>query len=141
MRGEPVHVRERLRAAVDGGEPVVVSAVAAQELVLGAHLSARAAHHLRLLGELLSAFSIEPFGWDDAIATGRLRAERERQGRRLPAYDVMIAGQALARGWTVVTANLRDFWEVQGLMIQDWSDPSGIAHFTGGWPPRSPSGG
>ncbi|WP_293474238.1 hypothetical protein [Phenylobacterium sp.] len=54
------------------------------------------------------------------------------------AYDVLIAGQALARGWTVVTAKVRDLWEVEGLKIQDWSDPGEVKTVTGGLQYRPP---
>ena len=36
-------------------------------------------------------------------------------------YDVLIAGQALARGWTVVTANVREFSKASGLKVIDWT--------------------
>ena len=123
------------------GDDVVVSTIVAQELVLGAYLSARPERQLELMGDVLMGLRIEPWTWDDAVATGRLRAERERLGRRLAGFDSLIAGQALARGWTVVTANIRDFWEVDGLPLLDWSHPDEVVSITGGasWfrpPPR-----
>ena len=35
-------------------------------------------------------------------------------------YDVLIAGQALARDLTLVTANTREFLRVQGLRVENW---------------------
>lgn len=126
------HYRSRLREASDAGDQVVVSTIVAQELMLGAHLSSRPANQLELLGETLLGMEVEPWTWDDAVVTGRLRAERERMGRRLGAFDSLIAGQALARGWIVVTADVRGFWDVNGLSIIDWSDPAGPIDVTGG---------
>jgi tRNA(fMet)-specific endonuclease VapC len=34
---------------------------------------------------------------------------------------VLIAGQALVRGLTLVTANTREFSRVEGLKIVDWT--------------------
>ena len=34
-----------------------------------------------------------------------------------------IAGQARARGWTVVTENRREFDRVDGLTVIDWTEP------------------
>ena len=132
MRGSRPHVRQRLRATVAAAEPVVVSTIVVSELMMGAHLSDHPARQAILLEETIEGLRIEPWTWDDAVATGCLRAERERLGRRLTAFDSQIAGQALARGWTVVTANLRDFWEVEGLLLQDWSHPDEVVSITGG---------
>jgi tRNA(fMet)-specific endonuclease VapC len=36
-------------------------------------------------------------------------------------YDVLIAGQARARGLILVTNNLREFQRVVGLATEDWT--------------------
>jgi tRNA(fMet)-specific endonuclease VapC len=38
-------------------------------------------------------------------------------------YDTLIAGQALARQLTLVTANVSEFSRVKGLSWQDWAKP------------------
>jgi len=38
------------------------------------------------------------------------------------AYDMLIAGQALARDLVLVTNNIREFDRVPGLKAEDWSD-------------------
>jgi len=43
------------------------------------------------------------FDDQDARATGRVRAALEQTGTPIRAYDLLIAGQALRRGLTVVT--------------------------------------
>ena len=125
MRGTRPHVRDRLGEALTAGEELVISVIAVEELVLGAHLSARPKLQLATLTRVLMDFRAEAWTLEDALVTGELRAEHERLGRRLPSYDTLIAGQALARGWTIVTGNVRDFREVKGLAIIDWSDPAG----------------
>ncbi|MDB5460426.1 MAG: PilT protein domain protein [Caulobacteraceae bacterium] len=129
MRGAKPHVRLHLEEAAASGAQLKVSAIVVQELVLGAHLSARPDHQLELLGRTLGWFEVEPWSSDDAIVTGRLRSEMERQFGRIGAYDTLIAGQALARGWSLVTADVKDFARVQGLHILDWSNPAGSVEF------------
>jgi len=46
---------------------------------------------------------------------------------------MMIAGQALQRGWTVVTGNLREFIRVPNLLLLDWSDPAGPIDRDAAW--------
>lgn len=49
-----------------------------------------------------------------------VRADLEARGERIGAYNVLIAGMALARGHTLVTHNVREFSRVRGLPIEDW---------------------
>jgi len=51
-----------------------------------------------------------------------LRLPIQPQFRR-GAYDLLIAGQALARELTLVTANVSEFSRVKGLAWQDWAKP------------------
>ena len=58
---------------------------------------------------------------DDAREAGRLRAELAAVGLPIGGYDLLIAGQACARGLIVVTANTREFERVAGLRVEDWA--------------------
>ncbi len=53
------------------------------------------------------------------ISAARLRAELEGGGQSIEALDTLIAGQALAHDWTLVTKDLKDFLRVEGLTIID----------------------
>lgn len=125
LRRARPQVRRHMQEAVASGASIKVSTVVAHELVLGAHRSARAQHQLELVGGLLAQMDLEAWSWEDALATGRLRSELEVYGRGVGAYDTMIAGQALARDWTIVTADVSDFARFRGLRILDWSNPAG----------------
>lgn len=61
------------------------------------------------------------FNSDDARRTGEVRAWLEGKGTSIGAYDLMIAGQALKRGLTVVTHNMGEFARVPGLKVEDWT--------------------
>jgi tRNA(fMet)-specific endonuclease VapC len=41
-------------------------------------------------------------------------------GEPIGAYDLLIAGTALARGQVLATHNVREFGRVAGLQIEDW---------------------
>ena len=49
-----------------------------------------------------------------------MRATLEAAGKPIGAYDVLIAGQALHREVTLVTANAKEFGRVKGLVWEDW---------------------
>ena len=121
LRDRPPEVRHRLRVALEAGEEVAISSVVLFELRHGAARSANSArNHVRVDAFLAGRIDVVPFTQGDADEAGALRAELEREGRPIGAYDVLIAGQARGRGATLVTHNTREFERVAGLALEDW---------------------
>lgn len=110
-------VAQRLRRQSPGD--VAVSAVVLHELYWGAYRSARVEHNLAQVDAL--AFPVLDLNLTDAREAGRLRAELAAVGLPIGGYDLLIAGQARARGLIVVTANTREFERVTGLSVEDWA--------------------
>jgi tRNA(fMet)-specific endonuclease VapC len=90
------------------------------ELLYGAakHGSERLARQVRDV--LSDATFILPFDEEAAEVYGLLRANLEREGRRLDEPDLRIASIALSRELTVVTGNVRHFARVPGLTVENW---------------------
>jgi predicted nucleic acid-binding protein/virulence-associated protein VagC len=65
-------------------------------------------------------FGVLEFDRDDAREAGEVRAFLARRGTPIGPYDVLIAGQAKARGMVLVTHNTGEFSRVPGLRIEDW---------------------
>ncbi len=64
-----------------------------------------------------------PFGEDAAFHAGVVRAQLERlrpNAQPIGPYDVLLAGQALSLGATLVTANVAEFSRVPGLVVENW---------------------
>ncbi len=94
------------------------------ELWYGIAKSARIETNTQRFQALLSSAVIAiPFNHEDSRAAGSVRATLEADGRPIGAYDYLIAGQALARQLTLVTANVSEFSRVKGLSWQDWAKP------------------
>ena len=53
-----------------------------------------------------------------AEAAARIRTDLERQGTPIGPYDLLIAGQALSNGLTLVTQNVGEFQRVSGLKLE-----------------------
>ena|SRR5277367_463991 len=120
-KGTPAAVRTRFAKAVREGGKVWVSAIVLHELWYGVAKSARPRENAEDLATFLaSPVQVLTFGADDAREAGEVRAALERIGKPIGAYDLLIAGQALSRGLTLVTANVREFGRVKGLRWEDW---------------------
>jgi tRNA(fMet)-specific endonuclease VapC len=117
-------VRDRFDAALAAGHTLTTCSLAAQELLYGASISARPDVQLLTARTLFGLVRVSEFSLDDAEAAAALRAVLKAAGRPIGSIDVLIAGQALGRGWAVVTGNLREFSRVPGLEIIDWTPPT-----------------
>jgi tRNA(fMet)-specific endonuclease VapC len=124
MNGAPAAVRSRFEKAIRGDSRVYISSVVAFELWYGIAKSARAETNTQRLKMLLASPVIAlPFENEDSRVAGSIRATLEAGGRPIGAYDYLIAGQAMARQLTLVTANVSEFSRVKGLSWQDWAKP------------------
>ena len=114
-----------LRARIRRHRPVDIglSAIVAYELYYGACKSRRMDCNIELLDRL--AFEVVAFDASDARAAGAIRSELEAEGRPIGPYDLLIAGQARARGLTLVTADSDEFQRVKDLDCEDWSSVGG----------------
>ncbi len=99
----------------------VASSIVAHELYFGAHKGVRVDYNLEVIEFILRDFSVIEFNQEDARVAGEIRAQLQKQGQMIGPYDLLIAGQAKARGLTLVTSNLREFARVEGLKVEDWA--------------------
>ena len=99
---------------------VAISVVTVIELAHGAiraDTSQRKWKREKFLEELLMAMPVYPVTVAIALRTGRLDAENQIQGFRVPLPDLLIGVTALELGYSVATSNLRHFRQIPGLKI------------------------
>ena len=123
VRDRSPSIRRGFGRALLAETPMVASLIVFHELRYGVSLSARPAIERRAVDTVLDHVVVEPFDILDMEAAAGLRARLRRAGQSIGPYDTLIAGQALARGWTVVTENRREFDRVDGLTVIDWTEP------------------
>jgi tRNA(fMet)-specific endonuclease VapC len=97
---------------------VAISAIVAHELFDGAFKSQGVDRNVALVDAL--RFVVLDFDKEDARQSGQIRALLAGKGTPIGPYDVLIAGQAIARNLTLVTHNTNEFRRVPGLRIEDW---------------------
>ena len=117
----PMHLVRRLaRTPI---EEQCTTAITVGEILYGAARADRPGL-VELMRRLISAAQmVIPFDEHAAEAYATLRADLERQGRRLDDPDLRIAAIALSRDLTLVTGNVRHFERVPGLRIENWLEP------------------
>jgi tRNA(fMet)-specific endonuclease VapC len=122
INGTPPSVRRRFEKVVARAD-IFVPAVVAFELWYGVAKSARPeANAPRVEAFFAGPVGFLPFEDEDSRIAGRLRAALEKTGKPIGAYDLLIAGQALRHGATLVTANTREFRRVKDLDWEDWAN-------------------
>jgi tRNA(fMet)-specific endonuclease VapC len=115
-------VRARLAQAIRHNASLATSSIVVHELWYGVAKSKLASHNAHALAVFLNRdIAVLDYSVHDAQAAGEIRAELERQGKRIGEYDTLIAGQAFARNLILVTANTREFRRVKGLKVEDWT--------------------
>src|ERR1700683_2815820 len=108
MNGAPTAVRSRFEKAIRGDFQVYVSSIVTFEPWYGTATSARVEKNTERLELLLSSTVVVlPFENQDARLAAMIRGALEAAGRPIGAYDYLIAGLALARQLTLVTANVQ----------------------------------
>ncbi|WP_129674268.1 type II toxin-antitoxin system VapC family toxin [Candidatus Chloroploca sp. Khr17] len=124
QRGHPI-VRARVQAA--GSTQVAVSIITVEEQMRGWLAAIRAAttpearttayQRLRMAVEYFASFAVV----DYTVQAEALVSDLRKQGIRIGTQDLRIAAIAIVHGITLVTRNTRDFAQVPGLVIEDWS--------------------
>ena len=105
-----------------GEKYVCTSIIVAAELRYGADKkgSPRLSSQLEVV---LGALEVLPFETPADATYGLLRTRLEKRGTPIGANDLLIAAQALALGYVMVTDNEREFSRVDGLRVQNWLRP------------------
>ena len=109
-------------------ESVTVSIVTVDEVFIGRYNKVRQARGPEKLiaayGELESSMRLLralPILSYDAVAASQY-AELRKTYRRLKTNDLRIAAIAISRAATLVTCNIADFGQIDGLSFEDWSE-------------------
>lgn len=97
-----------------------ISVVTLIELAHGAaraNTPERKAKRQKFIEELQTAMPIHPVTVPLALRTGKIDGENQARGVQVALADLLIGVTALELGYSVGTANLRDFQRVPGLTV------------------------
>ncbi len=102
-------------------DPKALSVISYGELLYGAMKSARPVENaakVRRIGELFPVIDVSPAVME---TFGSLKADLEKQGKRVDDFDLIIASTAVHLSYRLVTNNVRHFRDVPGLAVENWA--------------------
>jgi tRNA(fMet)-specific endonuclease VapC len=102
-----------------GEQSVCTSIIVAAELRYGS--SRKASPRLTEQVEaVLGAMDVVPFEAPADAVYGLIRARLEKAGRPIGGNDLLIAAQAIALGYVLVTDNQKEFVRIEDLTCENW---------------------
>jgi tRNA(fMet)-specific endonuclease VapC len=117
VRNPQGEVARHVRAV--GERQVCTSIIVAAELRYGA--AKKSSPRLSSqLDAVLGVLEVLPFEAPADTTYGLLRTRLEKRGTPIAGNDLLIAAQALALGYVIVTDNEKEFSRVEGLRLQNW---------------------
>jgi tRNA(fMet)-specific endonuclease VapC len=99
---------------------IKISAITIAEMEYGVSKSRKKINNQQALMDFISDFEIIPFELKDAEVYGIIRAELERKGKVIGAYDMQLAAQALSRNYIFITNNTKEFNRIGKLKLENW---------------------
>jgi tRNA(fMet)-specific endonuclease VapC len=101
-------------------DTVLVSAVTVWEIFRAAEKGKVPGKAAAAALALLSEFKVVPLTREAAALGGSICARLAKIGLTIGERDSMIAGSAVAHGFTMVTDNIGEFGRIPGLRLENW---------------------
>lgn len=101
-------------------EDLYISSITYAELFFGVLNSEYVEKNRVALALFLSNISVLNFDKQAAEAYGEIRTDLEKKGVPIGERDMLIASNAKALGYTLVTNNEREFNRIKGLKVENW---------------------
>ena len=103
------------------GNKSIIPIIAYYEIKRG-FLAINAKKRLKDFEELCSVLGVISFSHDDANIASHIYAELKNKGRMSEDSDILIAAQAISRGYSLVTNNVKHFQNIDGLIFENWTE-------------------
>lgn len=113
------NVLKKLKRSID--KKIFISSITVAELEYGvANSSYPERNHLALIS-FLSLFEILNFDDFDAHSYGIVKKYLKDKGKIIGPLDMLIASQALAKKFILVSNNVREYERIPDLKLENWT--------------------
>ena len=121
MKGNPSVVEQLLHVGID---KCCLSVISLHELYFGAYFARTKKQEyyekeMKLINKLLEHFSVLPLP-EKADGYAQIKVNLRSAGRIADEFDMIIGGQALTAGLTVVTDNVKHFEPMPEVKVENW---------------------
>ena len=99
---------------------IFLCSVVKGELVYGAYHSAHPAENLRVLEKFFEPFVSLPFDDQASLIYGHTRSDLAKIGTIIGPNDLLIASIDISNNLTLISANIKEFGRVAGLLLENW---------------------
>ena len=117
-KGQSLAVRHRFEQ--HSIQELAMSTITVGELRFGAEKSQARARALATIDQLVQMIRPCALPLEAAEHYGHIRATLQQLGHPIGNNGLWLAAHALAKGWTLVTNNTREFARVPGLRVANW---------------------
>ncbi len=118
LRGDN-DVMLRWRQERTRGNTSIIPIIAYYEAKRGL-VAANATTKLEAFEKLCTVLSVDALTLEDMNTASYMYAECKKQGKPIEDADLLIAAQAVTRGYTLVTNNIKHFEMITGLKVENW---------------------
>ena len=118
IKRQPREVIDKFQEITPG--EIAISSVTVAEMMYGVAKSQHQDKNKAALKSFLAPLEIVDFGFKAAQHYGIVRANLEKMGTPIDAYDLMIAAHALSLDLILVTNNEREFQRIPDLIVENW---------------------
>jgi len=110
-----------------GDTSVVISAICEAEMLFGIRDEKRQYPESKIIQNyesiLKGRYDILPVDANVASIYADLRTDCKKRGKPVADMDLLIAATAIAANLIVATLNVKDFEVINGVTVEDWSQP------------------
>jgi len=102
-------------------EPFGISVITVSELLHGVHRADSEKRRLTrgaFVEKIIQTFPIYPFDLNAARIYAKLWSNLAKRGMAIGAHDLMIASTAIALGFSVLTADVRDYGKIKEVSVE-----------------------
>lgn len=119
LKGTYPAIRERMEAIRP--RSIYLPEMVYAELLYGVFRSEQRLENAKKLEAFVAPFKRLPFDERASEHYAEIRAYLLQSGQPIGPNDLIIASITRAAGMTLVTHNLKEFWKVPGLRLEDWT--------------------
>ena len=109
-----------------GAQRCCMSVISLHELYYGAQLAREKKEEyfereLKRIAKLLEVIDVHPLS-ADGKSYAQIKHLLKLHGKIIDDFDMVIAGQAVSEGLTVITDNIKHFERIPGLKVENWME-------------------